>query len=427
MALGSFQGIAEAQIFRQDPFVRLYSKGGLDAVPSVHRTLFNKPLFIDASLSFLKQTSGDQVRVLWSSPWGLDWYSEGRISTKDFFRTREFEAEHDELSGTLGSQWLPAQSGRWTLNKNYSGPATADVDGFIQSVYKLSSTELLGFIHIERSNQNMAQTTVVDRLYAIGIAYSSNNGHNWTYAGDVIRPSHDALGDSWANGTNTYFSNIGGVPYTVVKDGGVDYFYVYFNEHVLTASNPTRPSSQGYTAVARARVSDVIADAKFGRVRSLWKKYNPSSTGNWVQEGLSGRGIGILPHTLDDPDAAFFDMHSRAAFCVPLNRYLLVANRAEWLGGTGVELWRKLVLFSSIDGLSWVEKQVVDEAIGYNLMYSSFVSSAAGTSDDFNKVGKEFTLIYPRQLNSDYVNSELYSRKITVFQDLTPSYSVLLF
>jgi hypothetical protein len=427
----------EAQIFRQEDYVRLYSKTQLDAVACVHKTLFNLPLNIDASLSFLKQTSLDQIKVLWTSPWGIDWYKDGRISGKNFFGIREFEAEHDELSA-LPTQWLPAGEstggGRWTLNKNYSGSATADVDGFIQNIRKLSATELLGFIHIERSNQNMAQTQVVDRLYAIGLAYSKDAGHTWTYAGDVIRPKHDALGDTWAGTSNMYLSNIGGIPYTIVTDGGVDYFYVYFNEYVLTSAHPGSPSSQPFTSVARAKVSDVIANAKAGKITTLWKKYNPNSTGMWTQEGIGGQGAGILPYTLDDSNAGFYDTHSRAAYCAPIKKYLLLSNRAEWLGGVGGQLWRKLVLFTSRDGLSWVENKVVDASFGvapdytspYTLAYGSFVSSDPISSDDFNTVGKDITVIYPRQYNGDYTNSDLYSTKLTVIQDLSPSYSLLL-
>jgi len=436
LLLGGAAGTATAQIFTPGNPAVVYTKAQLDNIPCVHKTLFNKPLVIDASLSFMKQYSLDQVRVLWTSPWGLDLYDFNTLSRGDFLNTREYEAQHDQISGALPSEWYPAGErtggGRWTLNKNYSGSATADVDGFIQNIYKISDVEWLGFIHIERSDQNMAQPTVVDRLYAIGLAYSKDTGRTWTYAGDIIRPGYDKLGDK-DNAGYQYLSNIGGIPYTVVKDAGSDYFYVYFNEYALTPASPTVPSSHQYTAVARAKVSDAVADAKAGSISHPWKKYRPSAGGNWAESGLTGSGFAVLPSTMDDMNAGFYDMHTRAAFSPFLQRHLLLANAVEWEGGVGGRLYRRLVMFTSMNGLDWARKKVVDESYGdvapdfkpgYNVTYGSFVSTS-GASDDYHQVGRDFSLIYPRQYKADYTNADLISLPITAVPDLTPSYNAL--
>jgi hypothetical protein len=447
--LAGFSQNVNGQIFRKGNPELFYSQSQLAAIPCV-----SMPMVIDASLTIIKDWYYDPNNqlALWSSPSGIDWYVGGTVANKDFFYARNYEAEaYDQTSKP--QMWIGANTRTQKiahLNKNYSGAdcttpcdATADAVAFISNVYQISASNnngnpyayLLGFVHIERTNVLGFGSEQADRRYAIGIAYSANNGTTWTYAGDVIRPAYDALGDGYA-------SNIGGIPYVVVNEGGEDYFYVYYNEHVNAAS-------RWYPSVARVKVADATAQAVSGTVDvSKWKKLANTASPSWTEPGLTGTGKPILPWVINVPDITAYDMHSDAAYCAPLKKYFLLANKVEWDAPLpGGNLWRKLSLLTSSDAVNWSSGTDVDSSYvpgsqytlyqgvsPYEPFYGSFVSNDIGASDDSHVIGREFSVIYSRKLRvqspsgaySHGLAGDLYGRKIKADPDLTPIRSLLL-
>ncbi|MBN1758866.1 MAG: hypothetical protein JW863_11140, partial [Chitinispirillaceae bacterium] len=140
----------------------------------------------------------------------------------------------------------------------------ADQMEFVQNVYALSRTELLGFVHVERRPKKLMidrrhPHRIPDRLYAIGIARSTDAGITWTYCGDVVLPYWDRIDDTitGADGSRqTIMSNIGGVPYIIVPDGnGRRMVQIYFNEL-------PGPHDTAYPSAAAAPFDSVIAYAR---------------------------------------------------------------------------------------------------------------------------------------------------------------------
>jgi hypothetical protein len=300
-----------------------------------------------------------------------------------------------------------------TRNSSHGVPFFIDVP-WIPNVYEISgngadSLELLGFVHLESTigaaRHDFYSGTNVS--YQIGIAYyNKRNGEKWTYCGDVIRPSINA-------GTG---SNIGGIPYVVNRTN--DSFYVYFNDFARVGSRHDKR-----LCVARARISDVVSNARKGKVIS-WQKYNSSS--GWTSDALNSVGTSVIPHANFPSgiasraiiDSQEFDLHADAAFCKPLNKYLLTANT----GGYG-----QLFLYSSSDGIAWdtvgrVESNWdCDGTIhGMCLMqvHSFFASLDPDAADDCHDVGRTFFIYYSRTFANtriaDLHHQWLLRRKVTI-------------
>ncbi len=421
--LAAIRGNVEGQTFKAGPFVELYSEAGLDTVACVTKTVFKHPMRIDAPLALVRnwRSRTPQQLVFWTSPWGYSWYAGGSVEGGNIFARMVSQKEAFDKSplpqmwqGVTDEASLVAHLGR-----NYAGSTCTNrcdsitkAAGFIANLYRIDTptviespaAHFLGFTHLERSNLDWSApgNANADRRYAIGLAYSADNGATWKYAGDAIRPAYDAIGDVPAGSASPYLSNISGIPYVVVREGGSDFFYLYYTEHVDARS-------RGYTAVARVKVADAIAQAQRGSIdRTRWKKLG--SSGSWDQDGLTGTGRPLLPWTRGDLNIAHYDVHSDAAYCAPLGKYFLLAHKVEWEGaGHGARLWRRLVLMTSTDAVSWVGGQVIDESHGtytsnpadmaapYNPYYPSFYSADSAASDDFSTIGRNFTVLYMRQ------------------------------
>ncbi len=178
---------------------------------------------------------------------------------------------------------------------------------YLMNIYQISTSELLGFEHIEYLGWNKigtkyypGYTTDASKAptahhYRIGLVYSKDAGLNWTFLGDIIGVNEIGFGRD----------NIGGSAYILKNDS----FYVYFNEKKKATS-----ASQ-YPSVARAKISMVVSAAKAstpGVGSGLWKKYD--GTG-WTQNCLTGLGANI------GPNAGPLDMHTDAAYCSSVKKY----------------------------------------------------------------------------------------------------------
>jgi hypothetical protein len=74
----------------------------------------------------------------------------------------------------------------------------------------------------------------------------------------------------------------------------------------------------------------------------------------------------------------------------------------------------KLLLFSSADGLKWVQEAVVDVAEeGEMQPYSSFVDYD-GPTEDCREVDESFYIYYPRKRLDDHEYDYMYRRLVTI-------------
>jgi hypothetical protein len=244
---------------------------------------------------------------------------------------------------------------------------------FLKNIYKISSRELLGFLHVEYTFQN--GTDPYPAYYAIGLSYSSDNGSHWRFCGDIIRTYNTAA---------DVRCNIGGAPYICKGDT----FYVYFNEADSAFHN--------FPSVACAPRKDVITAAKAGHVVP-WRKYN--GNGSWAAEacaavlhGRPGLGAEIIsrPYLSSSP-AVTLDTHGDAAYCSALKKFLLLI-KAGW----------SLFLLESSDGLAWNNPTLVaindSDPHGKLPSYPYFASLSGDASDDCSVVGKNFTIFYLNML-----------------------------
>jgi hypothetical protein len=252
-----------------------------------------------------------------------------------------------------------------------------------------------------------------DGPFTIGIAYSKNDGDSWVYCGDIVRTANNVIERT---------DNITGVPYCVV-DG---WFYVFFCDYPETgwcASSRCPPEGKR-PCVARARVREVLGKASAiyaDRSKSALANphlaaepfhkyvyvdetgtYSAAPTPHMTWDSLSAapvkmntRHVGADIIANRPRNLAWIDLHSDAAFCAPLGKYLMTVSNGigdKTVPGT-------LVLYSSANGLDWNNPTMIDSASepGYYVekAHSFIVSLNVDASDDSHIVGKEFYIYTP--------------------------------
>lgn len=360
----------------------------------------NGRMVIDASFATIKAGNGN-VNYFGSSWRGLrkfhgpankplNFVSES-FSTFPFFTPtyRAWFREHHQL-------WPNTPNLR---DKRADDPLRSNWAAWIPSIYKLSNGHYLGFVHIEDFTSCLPTDTsypycYVDAnrqiKYRIGIAYSTDQGTNWTYCGHVVAPKFE-------QGTN---SNLGGIPF-IVHSG---YFYIYFNDY--------SSATDKRIAVARAPVADVVAAAQAGTVTN-WTKYG--DTNLWNQGGLTG-GLGknIIPPLTGNPNVnsniGVYDSHSDAVYSTALSKFIISINVGS---APNLSTGRALLIYTSTNGVNWGGAKVVDNTQNRDHAYSTFTASS-GSSDDISQVGNSFQLIYPLRNISNLDVQDLYWRQITI-------------
>jgi hypothetical protein len=285
---------------------------------------------------------------------------------------------------------------------------------FIPNVYAVSQHELLGLVHCERRSNGLMidrkdPERILDRLYAVGIAWSSDTGITWTYCGDVVLPCWDRIDDRVIlhNGSeHTVMSNIGGIPYIITGAASAhSMLTLIFNEtpkkHPFT-----------YPAAARAPLDSVIFYARKGMVRiEHWKKRTSSA---WSADPVHGCAARLLSK---EPSNVVYDTHSDAAFCTATGRFLMTVNAVDhsWYPDS---LLFSLLLFSSPDGETWTQVATLERSAAFQPVYSSFISEDRNASLDDRAVGKEFYILYARRpmrdSRLDYSHPDLYAIKVNV-------------
>jgi hypothetical protein len=321
---------------------------------------------------------------------------------------------------------------------------------YVPNVYKVTATDLsstypnlaagdlLGFVHVETS-----LIAANDGPYTIGIAYSKTSGETWVYCGDIVRTANNI-----SEGTD----NITGIPYLVVGS----YFYVYYCDYpkpgwccASGSASGKRPCvARGYLPSVLGKASNAYAE-RFNskttnvQVEPFYKYIYVNASGsysrdltnslNWDSQiaaptgtNSAHAGADILPIRL--PNMAWIDLHSDAAFCSALNKYLITVSNGpadQTVPGT-------LALYSSGDGVNWINPVVIDAttASGYYIekAHSFFVSLNSDAADDSHIVGKQFYIYTPyTYYNSGHVVSQvLCQHKITIIPDQTPVNMLLL-
>jgi hypothetical protein len=255
----------------------------------------------------------------------------------------------------------------WDYNGYYQNMEQEGI--WILGMYKSDNGDLLGITHSEVRDFPGERE---DQVFSIGLGYSTDNGESWTYCGEIVR-----AGDP--------HKNVGGGAYTIV-DG---YLYVYYNDRDTTENKGP--------CVARADLKKVLKDASKHKV-GKWYKYRD---GKWDTPGLSDiAGTRVIPMVYGSED-----VHSDAAYCTALGKYLLTVQTGRA---------NKLLLFSSADGVNWVQEAIVDIGEKDEIQaYSAFVDFD-GPTDDCREVDGEFYIYFPRKRADDHEYDYMYRRLITV-------------
>jgi hypothetical protein len=255
----------------------------------------------------------------------------------------------------------------WDYNGYYQD--TEEEGIWILAMHQLENGDLLAITHAEINYPNNKTYRFV-----VGLGYSTDRGDHWTYCGEIVKAADDT-------------TNVGGGAYILRGDD----IYVYYND-----VDPVSTKRLG--CVARAKLDEVVKAAARHEV-TTWHKYRD---GQWDTPGLSGApGSDILPRVYGGED-----LHSDAAYCTALGRYLMTVQTHGA---------HKLLLFSSEDGLTWKQEAIVDET-NENVMqpYATFVDFN-GPTDDGRVVDDNFYIYYPRiSLIAGQDKAPMYRRLITI-------------
>lgn len=295
------------------------------------------PIRYDGSLSTIKEEDG---RMLFFHSFGC------RLKDQAYRRSR-----HSWHTGTPKDPLRTHLSSRtdealWGYNGWYENTDQRGI--WILGMYEAPNGDLLGITHSEVKYPKKPQQ------FALGIGYSRDRGRSWTYCGEIVKAADP-------------HRNVGGGAYHLVGD----YLQVYYND------------TQG-SCMARAKIADVLREARQQRVGSWHKRRD----GRWDVPGLSATsGTPILLHG--------HDLHSDAAYCTPLKKYLLTATleTSEVI---------KLLLFSSSDAVTWqleavldsTKKDSIEDRLGQP--YSTFVDFD-GPTRDCHEVDGDFHIYFPRK------------------------------
>ena len=308
------------------------------------------------------------------------WWQNGNSSFKKFEGTlnNPFAKQLWRVSGSNNSYW----SSNGFPKEPKAGERDYAHRPWMGNIYKHTDSQgtiLIGLVHIETDIYDITTCR-----YRQGLASSTDNGETWRYLGDVIKPKFE---------NPDRFSNLAGAPLLIVGD----YLYQYFNEYP-SIDQPRIP------AVARAKISDVIAAARSGTV-SEWIKYN-KSLGGWTQNALTGVGSNILPGT------DRYDMHTDAVYSPALGKFLLVAwEQTGWdYSDPNFPIYpshRGYYLYTSTDGVNWQGKQKLytPQLANEENPYPFFAGGLEHpqTRDDFNVIGgNNFYLFFPDRKNHKF-------------------------
>jgi len=241
---------------------------------------------------------------------------------------------------------------------------------WIMSMYKIDENELLAFVHTE-SCYDMSKPCMEDeKLFTVGLGYSKDNGENWIFLGDILRP--------YKYDRQTKRPNVGGVGYVIVGDE----FQIFFQDY--------DDAGKRRAGTARANMKQVINAARDGKSFE-WKKLR---NGQFTEPGLTAISDDMLSNHKFD-----INMHCKATYAPSIGKYLLLT----WSSDNGNP---ELYLFASSDALNWeLAETISDHNTNFRIMYPFFGSLY---SDDVHEVGKEFNIYWGRN------HKELWGASVSI-------------
>jgi hypothetical protein len=241
---------------------------------------------------------------------------------------------------------------------------------WIMSIYKISENELLAFVHTESCYDMTKPCAEGEKLFTVGLGYSKDNGENWTFLGDILRP--------YKYDRPVKTPKVGGVGYVIVGDE----FQIFFQDY--------NEEGKRRAGTARANMKQVIEAARNGKSFE-WKKLR---NGQFTGPGLTGLSDDMLSNHKFD-----INMHCKATYAPSIGKYLL----ATWSSGNGRP---ELYIFASPDAINWeLAETISDHNTNFSIMYPFFGSLY---SDDVHEVGNDFYIYWGRN------HKELWGARVII-------------
>lgn len=236
---------------------------------------------------------------------------------------------------------------------------------------------ILSFVHLEYKPETRGGV-----YFRLGLAISKDGGKSFNWCGYIIEPelSYKTWFNQWYP-ENLFagfiYPNTGLANY-IIKN---DYFYLYY------ADTRDRPDTLiNGTAVARAKVEDVLAAAE-NLQTAPWNKYY---NGEWNESGMSGK---FTPLNIEP----YGHLHGDAAYNSYLDKYVLVTRKYLFANANGKVFgsnWIRaksgaiLISFSK-DSINWGDWQIIHQD-NHAHDYPSLISMG----DDNEVIGKSFWVYY---------------------------------
>jgi hypothetical protein len=229
---------------------------------------------------------------------------------------------------------------------------------WIMSMYKIAKNELLAFVHTESCYDLSKPCMEDEKLFTVGLGYSKDNGENWVFLGDILRP--------YKYDRPTKRPNVGGVGYVIVGDE----FQIFFQDY--------DDAGKRRAGTARANMRQVIDAARQGKSFEWMKLKN----GQFTAPGLTAMSDDMLGNYNFD-----INMHCKATYAPSIGKYLL----ATWSSNNGRP---ELYIFASTDALKWeLAETISDQNTKSAIIYPFFGSLY---SDDVHEVGNEFNIYWAK-------------------------------
>ena len=229
---------------------------------------------------------------------------------------------------------------------------------WIMSMYKIDENELLAFVHTESCYDLSKPCQEDEKLFTVGLGYSKDNGENWTFLGDIVRP--------FEYDRPVKRPNVGGVGYVIVGDE----FQIFFQDY--------NHEGNRRAGTARANMKQVIDAARQGKSFE-WKKLK---NGKFTEPGLTAMSDDMLcNHNFD------INMHCKATYAPSIGKYLLLT----WSSNNGKP---ELYIFASSNALNWELAETISDHNTKNSIIYPFFGSLY--SDDVHEVGNEFNIYWAK-------------------------------
>ncbi len=297
-----------------------------------------------------------------------------------------------KYSRLVGPLQAPLQSGTTYGSSFYTNSDTEGSWGWwIVNTYQISSTELLGFAHLEGCN--VSNPAGQRCKYRIGVAYSNNGGVSYRRVGHLVVQANESYNDA---------NNIEGLPYVVTLND----FVLYYND----------VSSAGLVlSAAKVNKDQLIA---WARGQSGPPACYKTTGSGWAGTSncRGGPAYSIMPQSNWFQTGCTPKSHGDAAYSTFNGKYVMTAN-VEWCGKYGI--W---INFSN-DGVTWERGSWIQDAT-YNrdpskiARLSQYASIVNVSGADNGLVGNQFYVYWGYAPQWDVSNLQtlknIYRQKVTL-------------